>query len=188
MCLTLEISAATREKLGIGVCVLGAILSFYGIALIGLAVYMKLHIESQMMLFEGYDTGVLPYFLLSVGIIMALFNAVMGKIALDSGYIDTQERYKNVLFFVVVFCFILFWFVFSGGVLCFSHRSVISETLVNGFSDVMPTYKKDMVIKTGIDQMQQEYKCCGSHGYNDWFKISWINEDSLDLNHPDIIR
>ncbi|XP_060081603.1 photoreceptor outer segment membrane glycoprotein 2-like [Ylistrum balloti] len=188
MCIACNVSSKAREKLAITIGVFNCCIALFGIALIGMALYMKISIESRMMLLDGYDTGVLPHFLLAVGIKVVIFHAMTFKIVYDCSSSEISGRCVNFLFFAVLLSFILVWFLLAGGLMCFTHRSVIEESLQSGLSSVMKRYKTDMFVKVTLDQLQQEYFCCGSNGYSDWFDINWVNEEFLNTKHPDIIR
>ncbi|XP_069116530.1 uncharacterized protein [Argopecten irradians] len=188
MCFNCNLSAGVREKLAIAIGVLNCSIALFGIALIGMAIYMKISIESRMTLLDGYDTGVLPHFLLAVGIKVVVFHVITFKIVYDCSSYESSRNCVNFLFLAVILSFILVWFLLAGGIMCFSHCSVIEESLQNGLNSVMKRYKTDMPSKVTLDKLQQEYYCCGSNGYSDWFDINWVNEESLNMKHPDIIR
>ncbi|XP_033734797.1 uncharacterized protein LOC117323596 [Pecten maximus] len=188
MCFTCNISAGAREKLAIMIGVLNCCIALFGIALIGIAIYMKISIESRMMMLEGYDTGLLPHFLLAVGIKVVVLHVITFKIVYDCSSYEMNRNCVNFLLFAVLLSFILVWFLLAGGLMCFTHRSVIEESLQNGLGSVMKRYKTEMLAKVTLDKLQQEYHCCGSNGYSDWFDINWVNEESLNVKNPDIIR
>ncbi|OWF38240.1 Photoreceptor outer segment membrane glycoprotein 2 [Mizuhopecten yessoensis] len=188
MCITFNIPSNVREKIAITICILNSLIALFGIALIGMAVYMKINIDSRMMLLDGYDTDVLPYFLLAVGIKVVILHIVTFKIVYDCSTSEMSGRCVNFLFLAVILSFILVWFLLAGGLMCFTHRSVIEESLQNGLGYVMKRYKTDMFVKVTLDKLQQEYHCCGSNGYSDWFDVNWVNEEFLNTKHPDIIR
>lgn len=174
--------------MGVVIGILNCLIALFGLALICLAIHMKVNIESRMMLLDGYDTGVLPNFLLAVGIKTVVFHVVTFKIVYDCSSSGTSGRCINILFLAVILSFILVWFLLGGGLACFDHLSVIEESFQNGFAGVMKKYKTDLNVKVTLDKLQQEYHCCGSNGYGDWFSINWVNEEFLNTNHPDVVR
>lgn len=50
----------------------------------------------------------------------------------------------------------------------------------------MRKYRNSSLVKTTLDKLQMEFKCCGNDGYMDWFQIAWINVAYLDSDDPEI--
>lgn len=46
------------------------------------------------------------------------------------------------------------------------------------------SYAIDQGRTKAIDQMQQEYKCCGAVRFEDWRQSLWISDQSNDLLFP----
>ena len=188
MCITIGISESGRNKLGLSITVLDGILSVCGLVLVCLAVYMNVHLESKMALMEGYDTGTLPYFLLVVGLLMFVMNALFAKAAHDSAFPDSRATFQNLLVLFLALKFVLVWVVLAGSIMSFTHQAVIRESFRNGMTAVMKRYKPDLSAKVMMDQLQTSYRCCGSNTYADWFTINWVNEEFLNVKHNDVVR
>ena len=52
----------------------------------------------------------------------------------------------------------------------------------------MQRYKDNSTLKSKIDFVQVELKCCGNLGYEDWFDVQWINNKYINLDDPEIKR
>jgi peripherin-2 len=183
-----ELTERGRRILGLIICVIDGLLAISGIAIAALGIYMNSHLESKMQFLHGYDTGTLPYFLFIVGVLMLITGSLFSKAAFDSSYPESRARFEYFLVFFLAAKFVMMWTIFSASMLCFSHRSVIEDSLKNGLFSVMKLYKKDMEFKVLIDKLQIQYRCCGSNRYEDWFSISWVNEDFVDLKDSRIQR
>jgi len=187
MCICI-LSESVREKLALGIVVLDFLLALFGVTVIGLAIFVKVHLESRMTLMNGYDAEVLPNFLITVGVFMFVIDLATAKLAYDAAYIETRSRVRHLLLVAVVIAFILVWFVLAGSILCFTHRGVIEDSLQNGFKSIMKKYKNDLMSKVTMDRLQQQFQCCGSNSYRDWFRVNWVNEDFLNPKHKDVLR
>lgn len=187
MC-SIELSERGRRILGLVICFIDAVLAVAGVIVGALGVYLSSHLESNMKFMHEYDTGTVPTFLLIVGIAMLISGSLFSKAAFDSAFPESRGRFQSFLVFFLAAKFIMIWIVFSASMLCFSHRSVIDESLKHGLFRVMGLYKKDMELKVLIDKLQIQYMCCGSSRYDNWFSISWVNEDFLDVDDENIKR
>lgn len=182
----MEISEAGRGRLGMASCIIHGLLAIFGLCLAACGGYMKYELDSKLMILEGYNTDTLPYYFVTVGGLMFLINSLVSKASYDSSEPETRARFQNFLVFFLVLLFILIWLIFAASMLCFSHRYVIEQSFKNGLFSVMKRYKTDMTIKVTIDDLQLRYRCCGSNSYTDWFKINWVNEDFINVKHPDV--
>lgn len=187
MC-SFELTERGRRILGLVICVIDGFLAISGASVAAMGIYLNLHLESKMQFLHGYDTGTVPYFLFIVGVTMLLSGSLFSKAAFDSAYPESRGRFQSFLVFFLAAKFIMIWTVFSASMLCFTHRSVIEESLKNELFSVMKLYKKDMELKVLIDKLQIEYSCCGSNRFEDWFSVSWVNEDFLDVEDKRIKR
>lgn len=184
MVLPTTISQNSREKLGIIVCIACAILAACGAVLIGLALYMQIHINNELILLESYNAGMLPHFLISVGTLMILLNAVSAKIGFDAGYSNTSERIRLVLVPLLAILTVLCLVIMSAGIVCLTNRASIEDALHNGLQESMKRYKNNINVKVVLDELQLRSRCCGSRSYKDWFNVGWINTDYVDKKHP----
>lgn len=44
-----------------------------------------------------------------------------------------------------------------------------------GIKTFMASYGDKPSVKLDMDMLQTELKCCGVHGYQDWFEVIWQN-------------
>ncbi|KAK3091183.1 hypothetical protein FSP39_017799 [Pinctada imbricata] len=188
MCLTIRISESGRQKLGLTVAVLNGLLSLTGLALIGIGAYMNIHLESKMALMEGYDSGTLPYFLITLGLLMFVLDGLFAKAGYDCAYPESRSRFQNLLILFILMKFVLIWVILAGSIMSFTHQAVIRESFRNGLTAIMKRYKTDKSAKMMMDQVQISYKCCGSNTYLDWLTTNWINEEFLDTKSSAIKR
>lgn len=52
--------------------------------------------------------------------------------------------------------------------------------------DSMSVYGNDTEIKSAIDRLQMELKCCGSSTYKDWWTTEWYSVEYIDLNSDEV--
>jgi len=52
----------------------------------------------------------------------------------------------------------------------------------------MKLYESRLKVKTGIDQMQIDFECCGSTNYRDWWTVGWWSVRWLDTDSPEVIN
>ena len=187
MVVAIKVSQNSREKLGIIICIICALLAGCGLVVIGLAIYMQIHINNELILLESFNSGMLPHFLISVGTLMILLNVVSAKIAFDCGYSNTSEKFRMALLpllaILAAFCII----IMTAGILCFTHRDTIDEALHTGLKDAMKRYKDNLTVKVAIDKLQMKSHCCGSRSYMDWFNIAWINTDYINTKSSKVM-
>ncbi|KAL3874925.1 hypothetical protein ACJMK2_037877 [Sinanodonta woodiana] len=188
MCISCKISEDVREKLGIAASVLGVLLCICGLFLIFTGVYIKFEIDDQVMLLEGYRTGMLPHFLVSIGTLAACLNGIGSKIAYDCGHSETRGRFQQILLFFIIVMFLFCWVILAGGIVSITHGGNIETAFERGLKSAMERYSHELPVKQTIDKLQMSMHCCGSSSYKDWFTVDWINRDSLNTNHPDFQR
>lgn len=39
-----------------------------------------------------------------------------------------------------------------------------------------------------MDELQLRHRCCGCHGYKDWFGIQWVSSHYLDPSDQDVVE
>ncbi|XP_078674415.1 peripherin-2-like isoform X2 [Branchiostoma floridae x Branchiostoma belcheri] len=57
-----------------------------------------------------------------------------------------------------------------------------------GITKAMKRYQYGGYIKSELDLLQMQYRCCGSEGPEDWFKLQWINKKYLNRNSNEVIK
>ncbi|XP_046571098.1 photoreceptor outer segment membrane glycoprotein 2-like isoform X2 [Haliotis rubra] len=188
MCVRFKFSETVRERLGIVTGVLHLLLALFGLTLICFSIYMKVRIESKMLLLENYSSDTLPYFLISVGCLMFVIHSFGTKISFDCASVETRQRFRNVFVcFFVTLC-VLSLFVMAAGCMCFAHRGIIQTSLHQGLYTALKMYKSDQGIKAAVDRLQLDFRCCGSKIYSDWFHVSWVSNKYLNTEHENVIK
>ncbi|XP_041354625.1 peripherin-2-like [Gigantopelta aegis] len=188
MCIKFRVGQRGRARLGIALGVVNGGLAVFGIIVILVAVYIKVEIEKKMILLGNYNKDPIPYFLISLGCLHFFFHGFAAKVGVDSGDPETSSRFKSILLVFIWTLCALSIVTMSLGILCFAHRSKIRHALDLQLPNVMKLYKSDAFAKTSIDRMQSRYKCCGTHNFKEWFKVSWINDDFLDVDSAETMR
>jgi hypothetical protein len=177
-------SEDARKTLGTRTAVLCSILSLAGLALIGIGIYIQIHISNELILLKSYNSGLFPHFIGGVGTIMFLLNGAAVKCAYACGDADTCEQFRLFLAPLVFSTFLFIWVILAAGIFTISHKNDVEVALYDGLLDSMKRYKINLAIKATIDRMQMRSQCCGSGSYQDWFRVDWINTDYLNMSDP----
>jgi len=48
----------------------------------------------------------------------------------------------------------------------------------------MRRYGDDVTVKARLDRLQAEHSCCGDSRYTDWFRVSWVPDEYVDVADP----
>ncbi|XP_074662353.1 photoreceptor outer segment membrane glycoprotein 2-like [Tubulanus polymorphus] len=178
--LAIPFTELRRHRLAKSLAALAGIAVLSGAVMVLLGVYMKVKLEKRMQLLDNYNGDVVPSMLMSSGIILVLIFSCGIKIWNDCAYPGTRKKFVIVLLAYQIILFLISWVILTTGCMCFTHTYFINDAFTRGLKGALGSYKKDMDIKTTIDDMQMKYKCCGSNGHSDWYAISWIN--GVDIN------
>jgi len=184
MVFPITFSESGRNKLGIISALMCAILVLAGLCLIFVGIYIQININDELILLESYNDGLLPNFLMCLGVLMIIINAVTAKFAYDSGFAETSEKYRMAMLPMSVVMFIFIWVILSASITAFAHRASVEDALHNGITDAMKRYKTTVVVKEALDRLQMFSRCCGSRSYKDWFKTGWINLKYVNKSDP----
>ncbi|KAI5745018.1 hypothetical protein M8J76_007439 [Diaphorina citri] len=58
----------------------------------------------------------------------------------------------------------------------------ISNELFDSMERGMGSYLLDKDSKITLDTIQSQLKCCGAHNHTDWYRVAWLQIDSLIFN------
>jgi hypothetical protein len=188
MVVSIVLKEKGRNRLGVLTAILSAVLALAGFCIIFVGLYIQLHITDQLILLESYGSGVLPHFIVSVGVIMFLINGATVKFAYDSGFAETSEKFRLVLIPVLIVMFLFIWVILAAAIMTLSMRGDVEDALHAGLKGAMKRYKKNLPVKVTIDKMQMVMRCCGSRSYKDWFEVGWINTEYVDTQDVDVKR
>lgn len=147
MVFPITLSENARNKLGVIITVLCVILAVAGLCLIFAAIYIQVHINNKLILLESYNDGLLPNFLISVGTLMIIINAITAKFAYDTAFAVTSDKFRLALMPVVVIMFLFIWIVLAASILSFAHKASVNKALHVGLLDAMKRYKKNLKVK-----------------------------------------
>jgi len=50
----------------------------------------------------------------------------------------------------------------------------------------MKRYRDNIEVKQNFDKLQSGFECCGDNKYTDWFRVSWVADEFVDITDPDI--
>ena len=188
MCIKFRVGKRGRARLGIALGVINGGLALFGIIIICVALYIKIEIEKKMILLGNYNKDPIPYFLISLGCLYFFLHGFGAKVGVDSGDPETSYRFKSLLLVFMWTLCALSIVTMAMGILCFAHRLKIRQALDQHLPSVMKVYKSNAYAKTSIDRMQSKFKCCGTYNFKEWFKVSWINDDYLDVDSAETMR
>lgn len=186
MVVAISLSEVARNRIGIIITIICPVLSFAGLCTVGLGIFIQLHINDELILLEGYNSGVLPNFLVGIGAIMLLINGICAKIAYECGFSSAREEFRMAMLPMIVLLLIFSVVVLSASLFSFLARSGVEDALHDGLKDSMKRYKSSLPIKIALDKLQIKSKCCGSRSHKDWFNAGWMNTKYLKTSDPDI--
>lgn len=171
-----------REKLALSLAGISSILSVLGVVTICASVYMKLKIDDRIILLGSYSGSAFTDFVIATGVLVFLINGFITKVAVDCSDQDTRDTFQGILVFMDVVLFLLSVLVLVAAILCYRHHNDIDQALENGFLAAMMKYKSEAALKTELDMLQMEFRCCGADSYVDWFHVSWIHRNYINTS------
>ncbi|GFT36112.1 uncharacterized protein NPIL_336961 [Nephila pilipes] len=161
-----------------------------GVVFIILGVYVKNTLESQMNFLQNYyHPRAIPTILIVTGLIMIATSFLGVKAAIGGHNIEESSEAKSAAFYFFMYwatACIAAYFILTAAFICFVEIYLLWNALGHGLLAGMGKYKRDEGIKNAIDQMQINYKCCGADNFTDWYNISWIDIEYIDLNDPNM--
>ena len=186
MVVAFTLSESTRNQMGVLLLILFASLAFVGLCLIFVGIHVQIHINNELLLLESYNSGLLPNFIGSIGSIMFLLNGASAKLAYDSGFASTREKFRMTLLPVIATLFLFSWVILAAGITCLASGHNIEDALHDGLRDAMKRYGSNKAIKVTIDNMQMKSRCCGSRSYKDWFSTAWTHTKYINPALPQV--
>lgn len=183
MVLPITFSEKGRNGLGIISTVLSILLSFLGLCLIIVGIYIQVRINDQLLLLKDYNDGLLPNFLISVGTLMLILNTITAKFAYDTGFAETSDKFRLALMPLLVIMALITVVIFSASMTTFGHKGSVEDALHGGLMSAMKRYKKNLHVKLAIDRLQMTSRCCGSKSFKDWFEVSWVSSKFVEASN-----
>lgn len=138
-----------------------------GITFVAVGMYIILMRHTFVSLLGGTMFPVTTYLLLATGGLVIVIGC--------AGCFGACQENRCLLFTYAFFLLLIFLLEAVAGVLAYMYNGVIHEELTRNINDtMMQKYKFDTTITRAIDDMQMEFKCCGSNSFEDWKHSKWL--------------
>ncbi|XP_038048837.1 CD63 antigen-like [Patiria miniata] len=109
----------------------------------------------------------------SLGEAIPIFLLVVGVFVVCTGFLgcwgSIRENYCMVAMFAVIIV-ILLLAELGGGIAGYVLRDDIKSTIEDSMNETLDEYFKNNATKTLLDNLQQDFKCCGVDSYKDWYQ------------------
>lgn len=97
------------------------------------------------------------------------------------GCLGACQENRCLLFTYAFFLLLIFLLEAVAGVLAYMYNGVIHDELTRNLNETMMTkYKFDTGLTKAIDEMQQEFWCCGSNSFEDWKHSDWLKNSKQE--------
>lgn len=134
---------------------------------LGVGLYILLNNHNFISLLGSTMFPLTTYLLLAIGGLVILIGCL--------GCIGACQENKCCLFTYSLFLLLIFLLEAVTGVLAYMYDGVIREELTRNLNQtMMENYNYDSTITRAIDDMQNEFKCCGSESFEDWGHCKWF--------------
>ncbi|XP_078674416.1 peripherin-2-like isoform X3 [Branchiostoma floridae x Branchiostoma belcheri] len=151
-------------------------------------IFIKARVEDKVALIEDYGSvDGLCYTLITFGLLGVGLNLFGIKVSNDSKNPETRSSGLVMLIYMgltALYCLL----VFCAGITTFAHKMHLRSAFEKGITKAMKRYQYGGYIKSELDLLQMQYRCCGSEGPEDWFKLQWINKKYLNRNSNEVIK
>ena len=175
-----------RQKTALLMCIIHVLGLLLSLMLVGIGVYIKIAIEDKLSLTDNYNNDVLPYMMICLGVINFVIYVAGGFLCILTKTVSRRRSVQVLLLPYVCVSLLAAICVFSSAMMSLAHVGHLHHSFGNGLVEAMKQYKINPAIKVEIDHMQMQYGCCGAHGYTDWFRISWIANNFLDVESENV--
>ncbi|GBM71699.1 hypothetical protein AVEN_195439-1 [Araneus ventricosus] len=154
--------------------------------------YVKTTLDKKIhFLQEYYHPKAVPLSFLVSGLVMILVSFLGIKAAVGGRVVEDASDAKSAAFFFHMYwtaATITVFAILAAAFACFVEIYFLRHGLGQGLKAGMEKYGQSSEIKSEIDRLQMDYKCCGVHSYKTWYNISWIDVQYLDARHPGVAR
>lgn len=182
------LSEYDRQKLCLTLLGLNILQIHFAIVGFCIGAYISISLNSKAHLIKGYSLKPIGGTISGCSIALFLFHCLGAKISNDCGYKRTQLRWQNKLFSIVLGYVIMSATILAVLLFCAIENFKLKEALQHGMIHAMHFYSKNKNTKREIDEIQIDYKCCGSSNYTDWFKVKWIPDTDLPPENDRIYK
>ncbi|KAL1500745.1 hypothetical protein ABEB36_006190 [Hypothenemus hampei] len=93
-----------------------------------------------------------------------------------------SPRVNRILFLLIMVAVAMILVTLSVIIAVLCHMYGSNNRIKDGIFKAMEQYSFNTHFKRQIDRMQIELQCCGSHGYYDWFNVTWLDQ-AISTNH-----
>ncbi|XP_076383813.1 uncharacterized protein LOC143261129 [Megalopta genalis] len=97
---------------------------------------------------------------------------------------DLQKVANRLLFFHVIACLLSGFLVAALNATYLALLSGFQQKSRDGLMQAIQRYGSDATAKERVDAVQTEFECCGDSGYEDWFRVPWL-EPANGPEHPE---
>ncbi|XP_053679000.1 CD151 antigen-like [Anopheles nili] len=157
--------------------IFNAIFLMSGLAIVGITVWTIFFKHQYISLLSTTNYTIGTYALLAAGL-LAVFGGVIGCCSV-------WHEHRGILLlytFILLFVFLLESIV---GGLAYLYETQIENELQHGLnSTFMDHYGVSVRQTNAIDNMQQEFSCCGAIRFEDWRYSVWLRSRRKDLIKP----
>ncbi|XP_014675439.1 PREDICTED: photoreceptor outer segment membrane glycoprotein 2-like [Priapulus caudatus] len=179
--LTLTLSESHRQRMLLCMVIFSCVSVFTSLGLLIVGAHIKLQVQEYVNIVDKDEGNAICIVLIATGL-LSMANCIFGaKILTDCREIELRGRRKKFLLPYIASSLTLCILTLIAGIMCFAHVNSLHLSFRNGLTDAMQRYKSNLMLKAEIDRLQITYSCCGNKGYEDWFAISWVNENSINL-------
>ncbi|XP_078035186.1 uncharacterized protein LOC144469129 [Augochlora pura] len=100
--------------------------------------------------------------------------------------VDELQRVANrLLFFHVIACLLSGFLVAVLNATYLALLSGFQQKSRDGLMQAIQRYGSDATAKERVDAVQTEFECCGDNGYEDWFRVPWLELAIGGPDHPE---
>ncbi|MGH0118913.1 UNVERIFIED_CONTAM: hypothetical protein FKN15_055467 [Acipenser sinensis] len=189
--MTVNFDLKKRVTLAQGLWLMNWFSLMAGVLVFSLGLVLKVELRKRSEMMDNAESHFVPNSLICVGILACALNAFGGKICYDSLDPAKYSKWKPFLKPFLATCFIFNILLLLTAGLCFTMRLALESTLMHGLKSGMRYYKDTdtpgrCYMKTTLDMMQIEFRCCGNNNYKDWFEIQWISNLYLDFSSKEV--
>ncbi|CAH1264177.1 PRPH2 [Branchiostoma lanceolatum] len=187
MVFVIKFTEEKRVRLATVLQCFNAISTLCSLFLVAGGIFIKARVEDKVALIENYGSvDGLCYTLIVFGLLGVGLNLFGIKVSSDSKDPETRSKGMVMLLYMgltALYCLL----VFCAGITTFAHKMHLRHAFDKGITGAMNKYQYGGYLKAELDLLQMQYRCCGSEGPEDWFRIQWINKKYLNRDSPRII-
>ncbi|KAK3593918.1 hypothetical protein CHS0354_011521 [Potamilus streckersoni] len=149
-----------------------------GLSLLGVGLYIRLNRHTFVSLLGSTTYPVSTYLLLATGAVIILTGVL--------GCFGACKYIRCCLFTFAFLLLLIFLLEAVAGVLAYMYDGVVKEELTRNLNKtMMDNYMYDIAITQAVDEMQQQFQCCGTRDFQDWRYSKWKKNENDTRVTPD---